>query len=130
MAHPVIRPKSIHNPEVLEAYSSDYMYLGCVRFVKEVGATTNPRPMGWRWGLGRGRGRMHLCRLACEWDACTRVSACGVVSALIWDPGFKRWGAPARRPGAHFILLARLRPGFIRRAPPRPSGRSSAACGR
>ncbi|KAI8469681.1 MAG: PTPA-domain-containing protein [Monoraphidium minutum] len=36
VGHPVIRPKSIHNPEVLEAYAGDYMYLGCVAFVKQV----------------------------------------------------------------------------------------------
>lgn len=34
--HPLIRPKSVHNPEVLEMYADDYMYLGCIKFVKEV----------------------------------------------------------------------------------------------
>ncbi|BDA45850.1 Serine/threonine-protein phosphatase 2A activator [Coccomyxa sp. Obi] len=34
--HPFIRPRSIHSQEVLDTCSSDYMYLGCVRFVKQV----------------------------------------------------------------------------------------------
>jgi hypothetical protein len=33
----MIRPKSIDNDEVLEAYGERYMYLGCVHFVKQVG---------------------------------------------------------------------------------------------
>ncbi|KXZ47301.1 hypothetical protein GPECTOR_36g27 [Gonium pectorale] len=34
--HPMIKPKSIHNPDVLEAYAGAYLYLGCVKFVKQV----------------------------------------------------------------------------------------------
>ena len=36
--HPFIRPRSIHSQEVLDTCSGDYMYLGCVRFVKQVRA--------------------------------------------------------------------------------------------
>lgn len=36
-AHPIIKPRSIHNPDVLEAYGDAYLYLGCVAFVKQVG---------------------------------------------------------------------------------------------
>eukprot|EP00775_Hariotina_reticulata_P003379 gene3379-3654_t len=32
----LIRPKSIHNQELLDAYGDDYMYLSCVKFVKSV----------------------------------------------------------------------------------------------
>jgi serine/threonine-protein phosphatase 2A activator len=34
--HPMIKPKSIHNKDVLEMYDSEYLYLGCVAFVKRV----------------------------------------------------------------------------------------------
>jgi serine/threonine-protein phosphatase 2A activator len=36
--HPLIRPKSIHNADILEAYADRYLYLGAVRFVTQVGA--------------------------------------------------------------------------------------------
>lgn len=36
VGHPLIRPKSIHNTELLEAYGEQYMYLACVKFVKTV----------------------------------------------------------------------------------------------
>ncbi|EFJ50118.1 hypothetical protein VOLCADRAFT_104067 [Volvox carteri f. nagariensis] len=36
IAHPMIKPKSIHNPDILEAYASTYLYLNCVKFVKQV----------------------------------------------------------------------------------------------
>ncbi|CAK0782979.1 hypothetical protein CVIRNUC_006174 [Coccomyxa viridis] len=34
--HPYIRPRSIHNKEILDTCSEDFMYLSCVRFVKQV----------------------------------------------------------------------------------------------
>ncbi len=34
--HRNIRPRSIHNPEVMEGYASQYMYLACIQFIKEV----------------------------------------------------------------------------------------------
>ncbi len=37
--HPMIRPKSIHNPDILEEFSDEYLYLGCIRFVKQVRET-------------------------------------------------------------------------------------------
>lgn len=36
IGHPMIKPKSIHNAEVLEGCSRDYLYLSCVDFVKQV----------------------------------------------------------------------------------------------
>lgn len=36
VGHPLIRPKSIHNEELLAAYGDDYMYLAAVKFVKTV----------------------------------------------------------------------------------------------
>jgi serine/threonine-protein phosphatase 2A activator len=36
----LIRPKSIHNEELLSAYGDDYMYLACVKFVKMVRANS------------------------------------------------------------------------------------------
>ncbi|GAX82685.1 hypothetical protein CEUSTIGMA_g10111.t1 [Chlamydomonas eustigma] len=36
IAHPMIKPKSIHNTEVVDTYHDDYLYLGCIRFVKQV----------------------------------------------------------------------------------------------
>ncbi|KAF5843475.1 hypothetical protein DUNSADRAFT_15770 [Dunaliella salina] len=34
--HPLIRPKSIHNPDILEEFADEYLYLGCITFVKQV----------------------------------------------------------------------------------------------
>jgi serine/threonine-protein phosphatase 2A activator len=33
--HPYIRPASIHSQEVLDTCGEDYLYLSCVRFVKQ-----------------------------------------------------------------------------------------------
>jgi serine/threonine-protein phosphatase 2A activator len=35
-AHKHLRPKSIHDPEVLEAFSMDYMYLSCISFIDSI----------------------------------------------------------------------------------------------
>ena len=32
----MIKPKSINNEDIIEAYHEQYLYLGCVRFVKQV----------------------------------------------------------------------------------------------
>ncbi|KAJ2470511.1 Serine/threonine-protein phosphatase 2A activator 2, partial [Coemansia sp. RSA 2320] len=34
--HRHLRPKSIHNPEILDEFSKDYMYFECVRFVNSI----------------------------------------------------------------------------------------------
>ncbi|KAL2635100.1 hypothetical protein R1flu_006579 [Riccia fluitans] len=34
--HKYMKPKSIHNQDILEHYSKEYLYLGCVQFVKKV----------------------------------------------------------------------------------------------
>jgi len=31
-----LKPKSIHDPEVLEAFSKDYMYLSCISFINSI----------------------------------------------------------------------------------------------
>lgn len=35
-AHKHLRPKSIHDPEVLEAFSDQYMYLSCISFINSI----------------------------------------------------------------------------------------------
>jgi serine/threonine-protein phosphatase 2A activator len=40
VGHPLIRPKSIHNEDLLSTYGDDYMYLACVKFVKSVSCIT------------------------------------------------------------------------------------------
>ncbi|EPZ36381.1 rotamase PTPA-2 [Rozella allomycis CSF55] len=34
--HPYIKPKSIHDPEVIEGYAKHYFYLSCIEFVNKV----------------------------------------------------------------------------------------------
>ncbi len=34
--NPVIRPRSIGNPEILDTYAEEYLYLNAVKFVKQV----------------------------------------------------------------------------------------------
>jgi len=34
--HPLSRPRSIHNPDVVEGLSDQYLYIGCIKFVKRV----------------------------------------------------------------------------------------------
>jgi serine/threonine-protein phosphatase 2A activator len=34
--HKYMKPKSIHNPDILENFSKEYMYLACVMYVKKV----------------------------------------------------------------------------------------------
>lgn len=75
--HPTIRPSNIHNPEVLAQYADDFLYLGCVRFVKQVGgggvvggqvgATADGTAGGrdGRWA-GRRTGR-HVVMSLCVW---------------------------------------------------------------
>jgi serine/threonine-protein phosphatase 2A activator len=36
VGHPLIRPKSIHNEDLLSTYGDDYMYLAGVKFVKSL----------------------------------------------------------------------------------------------
>ena len=42
VGHPYIRPGSIHSQEVLDTSADDYLYLSCVRFVKQVRAWAQP----------------------------------------------------------------------------------------
>lgn len=41
IGHPSVRPMGIHSPDVLGTYADDYLYLGCVQFVKEVCSRTS-----------------------------------------------------------------------------------------
>lgn len=34
--HKHLRPKSIHDPEILEAFAPQYMYLSCIAFINSV----------------------------------------------------------------------------------------------
>ena len=34
--HKYMKPKSIHNPDILENFSAEYLYLSCIAFVKKV----------------------------------------------------------------------------------------------
>lgn len=34
--HKYIRPKSIHDPEIVEEYAKDYMYFACIQFINSV----------------------------------------------------------------------------------------------
>ena len=36
IGHKTIKPKSVHEEQVLETQSDDYLYVGCIRFIKEV----------------------------------------------------------------------------------------------
>ena len=36
MDHKRIKPKSILQPEILEYFSKDYMYLGCIKYIMDV----------------------------------------------------------------------------------------------
>lgn len=37
--HKHLRPKSIHDPEILDEFSKDYMYLACIKFIDSVRLT-------------------------------------------------------------------------------------------
>ncbi|KAK6530125.1 Serine/threonine-protein phosphatase 2A activator 2 [Orbilia ellipsospora] len=41
--HPYLRPISIHNPELLDELSAEYMYLDCIRFINSIKTTANLR---------------------------------------------------------------------------------------
>ena len=34
--HKYIKPRAIHDPEVVEEYSKDYMYFACIQFINSV----------------------------------------------------------------------------------------------
>lgn len=36
VGHKHLRPKSIHDTEILEEFSKDYMYLACIQFINSV----------------------------------------------------------------------------------------------
>jgi len=36
LGHKYLRPKSIHDSEVVDEYSKDYMYLACIKFINSV----------------------------------------------------------------------------------------------
>lgn len=40
--HKYIRPKSIHDSELVDEYAKDYMYLACIKFINSVCPTLSP----------------------------------------------------------------------------------------
>lgn len=36
LEHKYIKPKSIHDPDTVDEFSKDYMYLACIRFINSV----------------------------------------------------------------------------------------------
>lgn len=42
-SHPHIRPKSIHNEDLLEEYAPEYIYLGCIAFINSIKTTAKLR---------------------------------------------------------------------------------------
>lgn len=44
IGHKFLRPKSIHDNEIVEEYSKDYMYLACIHFINSVGNTFGLSP--------------------------------------------------------------------------------------
>ena len=36
IGHKHLRPKSIHDSEILDEFSKDYMYLACIQFINSV----------------------------------------------------------------------------------------------
>lgn len=36
IGHKHLRPKSIHDPEIVEAFAKDYMYFACIEFINSV----------------------------------------------------------------------------------------------
>ncbi|KAI5840534.1 hypothetical protein DFP73DRAFT_500393 [Morchella snyderi] len=42
-SHPHLRPKCIHDPEILEEFSNEYMYLGCISFINSIKTTAKLR---------------------------------------------------------------------------------------
>ena len=61
--HPFIKPSSIHSHELLEGYAGEYLYLGCIKFVKQV----RPRGKDRVPARGPARGQQHAlpCPNAC-----------------------------------------------------------------
>lgn len=48
--HPFIKPSAIHSHELLEGYATEYLYLGCIKFVKQVGQRVGRWAGGWAGG--------------------------------------------------------------------------------
>jgi len=42
--HKFLRPKSIHDADIVEEYSKDYMYLSCIQFINSVSTYPGHRP--------------------------------------------------------------------------------------
>lgn len=53
--HKYLKPKSIHDPDVLEGFSNQYMYLACIQFINSVSPKgVFPLCISWQtssWGL-------------------------------------------------------------------------------
>ena len=51
--HPSITPSSIHSQAVLDSNAEDYLYIGCVKFVKHVSFACS-KTMAMLLGLSKG----------------------------------------------------------------------------
>ena len=58
IGHKYIRPKSIHDADVVDEYSKYYMYLACIKFINSVSHTLLP---GYSSNDRIKRSRQHLC---------------------------------------------------------------------
>ncbi|RLV93861.1 Serine/threonine-protein phosphatase 2A activator 2 [Spathaspora sp. JA1] len=47
--HPYMKPKSIHNPELVEMYKDKYMYMECIDFINNIKTTRNGDKLSIRW---------------------------------------------------------------------------------
>ncbi|EGW31231.1 uncharacterized protein SPAPADRAFT_141506 [Spathaspora passalidarum NRRL Y-27907] len=47
--HPHMKPKSIHNPELVEMYKNKYMYMECIDFINNIKTTRNGEKLSIRW---------------------------------------------------------------------------------
>lgn len=47
--HPHMRPKSIHNEELVEMYKDKYIYLECIDFINKIKTSSNDQKLSLRW---------------------------------------------------------------------------------
>ena len=43
LGHKYIKPKSIHDPDIISEFSADYMYLACIKFINSVRPSVRPQ---------------------------------------------------------------------------------------
>ena len=55
--HKFIRPKAIHDPDIVEEYAKHYMYFACIQFINSVCSNSFPDDSTSSYF----RSRLHLC---------------------------------------------------------------------